>query len=218
MSEGLAEALAAAEREWLDDWHTGPRRTRWERIPLQPGDAAPDAELVDHSGSLRHLSSFWSDGPAVLLFWRHFGCSCGIDRAARLQHEYASFVDAGAAVVAIGMGEPERTGRYIDQVGLPCPMLCDPDRSTYAAYDLLEGSTAQVLFDAPEDFLRCEPEAGERLSEERHGTDRASVDSPWQMPGEFVVDGGGIIRLAYRYQYCEDWPDPRVLAAAVQLC
>jgi hypothetical protein len=83
-------------------------------------------------------------------------------------------------------------------------MLCDPDRSAYAAYDLLEGSTAQVLFDAPEGFLRCEPEAGERLSVERHGTDRASVDSPWQMPGEFVVD--------------EDWPDPRVLAAAVHLC
>jgi hypothetical protein len=44
------------------------------------------------------------------------------------------------------------------------------------------------------------------------------VDSPWQMPGEFVVDGDGIIRLAYRYQYCEDWPDPRVLTAAVRLC
>jgi hypothetical protein len=38
------------------------------------------------------------------------------------------------------------------------------------------------------------------------------------MPGEFVVDGDGIIRLAYRYQYCEDWPDPRVLTAAVRLC
>jgi hypothetical protein len=37
------------------------------------------------------------------------------------------------------------------------------------------------------------------------------------LPGEFVVDRGGIIRLAYRYQYCEDFPDPRVLTTALHL-
>ena len=42
------------------------------------------------------------------------------------------------------------------------------------------------------------------------------VDSPWQMPGEFVVDASGTIRVAYRYQYCEDFPDPRVLTAALR--
>jgi hypothetical protein len=42
------------------------------------------------------------------------------------------------------------------------------------------------------------------------------VDSPWQLPGEFVVDRGGTIRLAYRYQYCEDFPDWLVLAAAIR--
>jgi hypothetical protein len=73
MTEGPAEAIAAAEREWLDDWHAGPRRTRWERIPLQPGDAAPDAEMVDLSGSLRHLSSFWADGTgAASSGWRTY--------------------------------------------------------------------------------------------------------------------------------------------------
>jgi hypothetical protein len=24
------------------------------------------------------------------------------------------------------------------------------------------------------------------------------------------------VQLAYRYQYCEDWPDPRVLTAAIR--
>ena len=32
MTEGLAEAIAAAEREWLDDWHAGPRRTLCDRM------------------------------------------------------------------------------------------------------------------------------------------------------------------------------------------
>jgi hypothetical protein len=37
------------------------------------------------------------------------------------------------------------------------------------------------------------------------------------LPGEFAVDREGVIRLAYRYQYCEDWPDPRVLTTALRL-
>jgi len=73
---------------------------------------------------------------------------------------------------------------------------------------LLQGTPAQILFDAPDEFLRCELEAGLGMSAARHGTDRASVDDPWQLPGEFVIGTDGIIRLAHRYGWCEDYPDP----------
>jgi len=33
---------------------------------------------------------------------------------------------------------------------------------------------------------------------------------------KFVVDHSGTIRLAYRYQYCEDFPDPRILTSAIR--
>jgi hypothetical protein len=36
------------------------------------------------------------------------------------------------------------------------------------------------------------------------------------MPGEFVVQRDGIIRLAYHYQYCEDYPNHLVLMAAIK--
>ena len=212
----LDALTASAEAEWLEAWAAGPVRTRWERVPLQRGDLAPDVELPDESGTVRRLSDFWADGPALLLFWRHAGCSCGIDRAARLRDEFPEYVAAGAKVVVIGMGEPVRAERYRSLHGVPCPILCDPDRVSYEAFDLLDGSTAQVLFDAPDEFLACELEAGQSLAAERHGSDRASVDSPWQMPGEFVVGQNGVVRLAYRYQYCEDYPDPRVLIAALR--
>jgi peroxiredoxin len=215
MSE-IADLTEAAEAEWLESWEVGPTRTRWEHVPLQRGDAAPDAELPDESGAIRRLSDFWSHGPALLLFWRHAGCSCGIDRAARLKDEFADYKAAGATVVAIGMGEPLRAERYRSLHGLPCPILCDPERAVYQAFDLLEGSTAQVLFDAPDEFLARDREAGQSLAAQRHGSDRAAVDSPWQMPGEFVVGQDGIVRLAYRYQYCEDYPDPRVLLASLR--
>ena len=46
---------------------------------------------------------------------------------------------------------------------------------------------------------------------------RTLVDHPWLLPGEFVIDREGAIRLAYRYQYCEDFPNPLVLTTAIRL-
>ncbi|WP_166879032.1 peroxiredoxin-like family protein [Salinibacterium sp. ZJ450] len=216
MMSTVEEQIEAAEREWLDAWHRGPERLRWDRVPLQLGDPAPDLELLDHTGESVHLATFWEQSPALLLFWRHFGCSCGLDRAARLTAEYDQYLDAGASVVVIGQGEPARAAEYRDRTGIPCPILCDPDRASYRSFDLLEGTSAQILFDSPDEFLRCDPAAGESLAASRHGTSRATVDSPWQLPGEFVIGHGGVVQLAYRYQYCEDWPDPRVLTAAIR--
>jgi peroxiredoxin len=158
-------------------------------VPLQVGDPAPDFELQDASGKFVHLRDFWSHKPALLLFWRHFGCSCGgIDRARRLQDEYADYIRLGASVVVIGQGEPERAAAYIKNHNLPCPVLCDPTYKVYQSYDLLEGKPSQVVFDAPDEFLRCNFDAGASLQNSRHGTVRTTVDNPWQLPGEFVVD------------------------------
>ena len=209
------EELAAAEQQWLDLWARGPQRVRWDRIPLQVGDVAPDLELLDHAGVPTRLSSLWTDKTAVILFWRHFGCSCGRDRAARLRDEYTQLVELGCTVTIIGQAAPGRSAEYRDQNGIPCPILCDPEEVAFQAFDVLEGTTAQVLFDAPDELLAGEPSAGIELAASRHGTERASVDNPFLLPAEFVITDG-IVQLAYRYQYCEDFPDPRVLTAAIR--
>ncbi|MGZ5302340.1 MAG: peroxiredoxin-like family protein [Actinomycetota bacterium] len=214
MTDGPTET---ADGEWLRGWLAGPQMTRWDILPPQVGDPAPDLELETADGSMIELSSLWANGPALLMFWRHYGCSCGMDRAARLRDEYAVYVAAGASVGVIGMGEPALASAYAQRQALPCRVLCDPDRRAYRAYGLLEGDTPHILFDAPDAFLRREPEAGRELQESRRGTERALVDDPWQLPGEFVVDGAGVLHLTYRYQYCEDYPDPRVLVAAIRI-
>lgn len=216
MGDSLEKQIAAGEREWMKAWKRGPTRTRWNQIPLQVGDRAPDFQLMSSTGTPVRLRDARRRGAVVLLFWRHFGCSCGMSRAGRMRKEYASYVEAGASVLIIGQGEPERAAAYARRHRLPCPVLCDPDRKTYVAYDLLEGKPSQILYDAPEEFLRCDLKAGARLQAARHGTHKAFVDSPWQLPGEFVIDRKGIVRLAYRYQFCDDWPDPRVLVAAIK--
>jgi len=208
--------IKAAESEWLDLWKQGPTRLRWTEVPLQVGDLAPDFELKDTSGKLVHLSDFWSNGPALILFWRHYGCSCGVDRAKLLQNEYADYIKLGASVVVIGQGDPERSKDYSEKHDIPCPVLCDPTYRVYEAYDLLEGKPSQIIYDAPDEYLRIDYETGAQLQQSRHGTEGALVDSPWQLPGEFVVDQSGIIRLAHRYQHCEDWPNPLILIPSIK--
>jgi peroxiredoxin len=210
---------AAATRDWLEHWRVGPTRQRWTELPPQRGDRAPDLELLEaRTGQAMRLSRLWADGPALLLFWRHFGCSCGRDRAARLRTEYADYLAAGATVALIGQGERERTLVYASANDLPesMPLFCDPDERAYRAYGLLEGGPTEVLFDAPDAFLTCEPDAGAGMAEERRALARPNVDNPWLLPGEFVVGPYGRLETTYRFQFCEHWIDPRVNLAAIR--
>lgn len=45
----------------------------------------------------------------------------------------------------------------------------------------------------------------------------AMVDNPWLLPGEFVVGTDGKLALTYHYNYCENYPDPQVLVAAIKM-
>jgi peroxiredoxin len=216
LSTTIDDLQAAAEQRWKDRWADGPTRIRWTTLPPQLGDRAPDATLPDDTGTPRQLSSLWAEKPLLLLFWRHFGCSCGMDRAARLRTELDEIRAGGGDVAIVGQAEPERAARYRDQQQLDVPILSDPERSTYQAYGLLQGTPAQILFDAPDPFLRCDLDAGMELAASRHGTARALVDDPWQLPGEFVIGNDGLIANVHRYGWCEDYPDPRVNLAAIR--
>ena len=92
-------------------------------------------------------------------------------------------------------------------------MLSDPELTAYRAYGLVQGTPAAVLHDHP--WSPGDEETGRKWQEGRAGTERALVDDPWQLPGEFVVAPGGIILHAHRYQYCEDFPPKAVLKGAI---
>ena len=189
MSSELEKQIQAGEEEWKAGWKRGPQRLRWTELPPQVGDQAKDFTLLDSSGESVKLSAYWRDKPALIIFWRHYGCGCGIDR----------------------------TAAYAQKYNLPSvPVLCDPNYEVYQAYGLVEGKTSQILFDAPDEYLDLDFEAGMKLAAERSADDRPLVDNSWLLPGEFVVDQSGEIRLTYRYNYCEDFPDHRVLLAAIR--
>jgi peroxiredoxin len=217
MTASPEEQMRQAEARWLEHWKDGPKRTRWTTLPLQAGDPAPSFRLLDQDGQPFELRSLWNGTTALVLFWRHFGCSCGVDRARRLIEEYPRIVDLGARVAIVAQGEPARAQAYASKYALPpVRILSDPTGDVYQAYGLLEGEPSQLVYDAPEAFLDRDYQTGVRFCEQRREDGRSPVDNPWLLPGEFVMRAGGEVELAYRYNFCEDYPDARVLYAAIR--
>ena len=211
---GVEALTAAAELEWLERWSAGPVEPEGSGVPQ--GSPAPDLALPDETGTLRHLSELWQSGPAMLLFWRHFGCGCGADRARRLVAEYSELVAAGLTPVVIGLGEPPRAATYRTVHALPCPVLSDPDHAAYRAYGLGQWSPERVLYDAAAIHLGHTRALGAEFQAERRFSGHPLVDDPWRATGEFVVAIDGTVALPYVYQYCEDFPDSLLLTAAAR--
>ena len=210
----VASLEVAAEERWLASWLIGPTRTRYEELPPQAGDPAPDLTLDDTSGGPRQLSDYWAHGPALVIFMRHFGCSCLLERWEGLKVELSDYADAGVRVVAICQAEPERARVVAERREYAFPLLCDPEFRAYRAFGLLEGQPSQILHDFP--WQPGDEETARTLFlEPRRGTERAVVDSPWQLPGDFIIGSNGVIALAHRYQYCEDFPPKTVLLGAI---
>ncbi|MGH8946800.1 MAG: redoxin domain-containing protein [Acidimicrobiia bacterium] len=206
--------LLSAERRWMDNWLAGPTI---EGHPLRRGDRAPDLELIDTEGNNVTLASTWQESPALILLWRHLGCGCGMERARRLQEEIASYLDAGLNVVIAAPGEPERVAAYRQRYRVPAQMLADRGYAAHKAFGLGHWSLEQVLYDAPDEFCELGEDTGIAFQDERRAQGRPLVDDPWMQSGEFLVDRDGVIRVAYAYNYCEDYPDPRIYLTAARL-
>ena len=211
----LDRAIALGEEDFFQIWQNGPEVTRWDVLPVQVGDLAPSFALPDQAGAMVTLDDLVSQGPVIVLFWRHFGCGCGIDRAARLRDELTDYRGTGATIVIVGQGLPIQAAAYAEEQGLDLPILTDPDRSTYRAYGLLDALLPQVVFDAPQWLWSYSAETAERFIEERRIGGRRLVNNPWLLPGEFVIGADRRLKHTHRYQHCEDFPDPRILITAV---
>lgn len=132
--------------------------------------------MADHTGTTRARSEFWSQGPALVLFWRHFGCSCGAERARRLIEEHAALREAGLEPVIIAQGEPTRAAAYRDLQGLPCPVLCDPHHEAYRAWGVGQWPGERVLFDAPPEYWDHPHGLGVAFQDDRRSQGNSPVD------------------------------------------
>jgi len=125
----------------------------------------------------------------------------------QLHHHEAELKQLNVQVLTISFGAESWARGWLHETGSPFPLLLDPERRTYAAYQLrssfLRSWGPNVLWRYLKLML-----AGERL--------RPAQGDPHQMGGDFIVDASGIIRLAHPSQDPVDRPPVDVLLATLR--
>ena len=160
---------------------------------------APDATLLDPDGRPVRISTTWSERPAVLVFLRYFGCPFCQLQVGRMIEDQPKFEEANGRVVLIG--HQQQDASKLGGAFKPFTYLFDADRSAYKAYGLERGTLMQVA--GPRvavPFVKTQMHAATR----QHGLDGGDFK---QLPGTFVVDTEGIVRMAHRNLHAADNPD-----------
>jgi len=173
--------------------------------PPDVHDRAPDVSLVDVSAHEATLSDYWVREPAVVVFLRYFGCPFCQAQVVQLRDDRKLFEELGAGIVLIGQGEPADAAAFTERMQQPFECLVDPDRSAYRAYGLVRATTSQIL--TPQvalPFLR----ANLRRQTQQKGLQGGSF---LQMPGTFVIDTDGVLRMAHRNRHIADTPSTQQL-------
>jgi peroxiredoxin len=123
-----------------------------------------------------------------------------------LRNDWQRFSTAQIGIVAIGQGSVAKTKAFREQLALPFPLLADPRRLAYTAYDLLGME------------LRREASLG-RLAHTvkaavTYGAAISSDQDMRQLGGVFVVGTDGLIRFAHRSNRVDNVPRHDALLAA----
>ena len=150
---------------------------------LHQGDRAPAFTLPDPIGRPVNLSHILAMGPAVITFYRGAWCPyCNLTLRA-YQKVLPDIRRLGATLLAISPERPDREQAVLLKNFLQYTVLSDLGNGVARQFGLVYQLTGPVR----ELFLG-------------HGIDLAAIngDDSWELPlpGTFVVDRNGIVRLA----------------------
>lgn len=174
---------------------------------LVPGDAAPDAVVLDPDGGAVRLAALWPAGPTALLFIRHFGCPYCQIALRELAAERSTLASLGAQVVAVAIGEPVHAATFGRKVAPGVTLFVSPDTAAHRAYGLRRGRPWEVV--NVRTVVR-----GTQLAA-RGILPRVPTGDPFLLPGTFVIDRTGRVTYARYAADVSDNPDWTALRAAV---
>ncbi len=126
----------------------------------------------------------------------------------QLRHKYEDFRAAGAEVAVISFAQPQAMEYYVRDLRIPFPLLSDPERAAYKAYGLRKGGLWSI-FGPKTVWEYVKLIARGRLF-------RGIQADPFQLGGDFVIDGRGIVRFAHRSEDPADRPTMDRLLQAVR--
>lgn len=108
------------------------------RGPLEIGETAPEWSLDDDHGARRALGALTPNGPVVVVFYQGSWCSTCREALGRFQQRAASFVEAGATLVAISADPPEKSRRLGESLTLSFPLLSDPKLEAIQGFGVVQ--------------------------------------------------------------------------------
>jgi hypothetical protein len=127
----------------------------------------------------------------------------------QVRKRWAEFQELGAAVAAVSFEQPEQVRGFARVMGLPFPILSDPDRAGYAAFGLTAGERGKVW---------SRQTAGAYLRGLAHGRlPHMPKGDTAQLGGDVVLDAVGDITYVYRSDTPADRPSIDELLDAVRL-
>src|SRR5437867_614158 len=104
------------------------------QVILEPGMAAPAAQVYDTGGGSIDLASFWRAQPTLIFFLRHAGCALCRAHLHAIRDAHAEFQRRGAAVLAITFADALGAAQLKRAQRLPFAVLADPSRHAYRAF------------------------------------------------------------------------------------
>jgi peroxiredoxin len=174
-----AEVLAAAGAELRKLIDTGIAAGA-----LRAGGRAPDFALTDAQARVVTLSSLLTRGPVVVSFYRGGWCPfCDLQLRA-YQGVLGQIHDLGAELVAISPQTADYALSDVEKKQLTFPVLTDRANAVARKYGL--------VFSMSETWRGLQSNFGYPLP-------KFNGDHSWElpMPGTFVVDKVGVVRLAH---------------------
>jgi peroxiredoxin len=151
---------------------------------LGVGSRAPDFSLPDARGGTLSLAALLQKGPVVVTFYRGGWCPfCDLQLRA-YQACLPEIRRLGAELVAISPQTPDFAAADIQKKDLKFPVLTDAHNGVARQYGL--------VFALSEVLRKLQTGFGNPIP-------KFNGDDSWElpMPGTFVLDRGGIVRLAH---------------------
>ncbi|MCV7068691.1 peroxiredoxin [Mycolicibacterium farcinogenes] len=112
---------------------------------MRTGDAVPEFELPDQTGTMRSLTSLLADGPVVLFFYPAAmtpGCT---KEACHFRDLAAEFAAAGATRVGISTDPVAKQAKFADIQSFDYPLLSDAEGKVAAQFGVKRGLLGKLM-------------------------------------------------------------------------
>ncbi len=114
--------------------------------PLKVGDAAPQLQAIDHTGTTIDLGAALNEGTAVVFFYPKAmtpGCT---KQACSLRDSWSVLKERGVKIFGVSADSPERQQAFIDKYQLPYTLIADTEQAVCKAFKKSRWSRQAYLF------------------------------------------------------------------------